>query len=74
MADPLLRDAMRLIQDIVMEAKGSLADPLSDREIEAKLRDCARLSGTDWNTDRVIDDVWRLDTLADVSGRMRAHG
>ena len=57
----------------VMEARGSLADPLSDRDIEAKLRDCARLSGTDCDIDRVIDDVWHLDTLADVSSLMRAH-
>jgi len=60
--------------EIVMAAKGSLADPLSDRGIEAKLRDCARLGGTDWDVDRVIDDVWHLDTLADVSSLMRAHG
>jgi 2-methylcitrate dehydratase PrpD len=60
--------------EIVMAAKGSLTDPLSDRDIEAKLRDCARLGGTDWDIDRVIDDVWRLDTLTDVSGLMRAHG
>jgi 2-methylcitrate dehydratase PrpD len=58
----------------VMEARGSLADPLSDRDIEAKLRDCARLSGTDCDIDRVIDDVWHLDTLADVSSLMRTHG
>jgi 2-methylcitrate dehydratase PrpD len=49
--------------EIVMAAKGSLAEPLSDRDIEAKLRDCARLGGTDWDMDRIIDDVWRLDTL-----------
>ena len=55
-----------------MAAKGSLADPLSDRDIEAKLRDCARLGGSDWDIDRIIDDVWRLDTLADVSSLMRA--
>jgi len=61
-------------EKLVMEAKGSLADPLSDRDIEAKVRDCARLGGTDWDTDRIIDDVWRLDTLTDVSGLMRAHG
>jgi 2-methylcitrate dehydratase PrpD len=60
--------------EIVMAAKGSLADPLSDRDIEAKLRDGARLGGTDWDIDRIIDDVWRLDTLADVSSLMRAHG
>jgi hypothetical protein len=61
-------------EEIVMEAKGSLADPLSDRDIEAKLRDGARLGGTDWDIDRIIDDVWHLDTLADVSSLMRAHG
>jgi 2-methylcitrate dehydratase PrpD len=60
--------------EIVMAAKGSLADPLSDRDIEVKLRDCVRLGGTDWDIDRVIDDVWHLDTLADVSSLMRAHG
>lgn len=60
--------------EIVMAAKGSLADPLSDRDIEAKLRDCARLGGTDWDLDRIIDDVWRLEQLADVSSLMRAHG
>ena len=59
------------LSEIVMAAKGSLADPLSDRDIEAKLRDGARLGGTDWDVERVIDDVWRLDTLADVSGLMR---
>lgn len=62
------------ISETVMAARGSLADPLSDRDIEAKLRDGARLSGTDWDVDRVIDAVWRLDTLADVSRLMRPHG
>ena len=79
LADGAARVIIRLtsgetFSEIVMAAKGSLADPLSDRDIEAKLRDCARLGDTDWDMDRVIDDVWRLDTLADVSGLMRAHG
>ncbi|WP_028346749.1 MmgE/PrpD family protein [Bradyrhizobium murdochi] len=60
--------------EVVMAAKGSLADPLSDGDIEAKLRDCARLGGSDWDIDRIIDDVWRLDTLADVSSLMRTRG
>jgi 2-methylcitrate dehydratase PrpD len=60
--------------EIVMAAKGSLADPLSDGDIEAKLRECARLGGSDWDPDRIIDGVWRLDTLADVSGLMRPRG
>ena len=60
------------LEEIVMAAKGSLTDPLSDRAIEAKLRDCARLGKSDWDTDRIIDRVWRIDTLDDVSSLMRA--
>jgi 2-methylcitrate dehydratase PrpD len=67
-------DSGETFEEIVMDAKGSLADPLSDRDIEAKLRDSARLGGADWDVDRVIDHVWRLDTLADVSSLMRANG
>jgi 2-methylcitrate dehydratase PrpD len=62
------------LSEIVMAAKGSLADPLSDRDIEAKLRDCARLGGTNWDIDRIIDGVWRLDTLDDASSLMRPRG
>jgi 2-methylcitrate dehydratase PrpD len=60
--------------EIVMAAKGSLEDPLTDRDIEAKLRECARLGGTDWDIERVIDAVWNLDTLADVSDLMGTRG
>ena len=62
------------LEETVMDAKGSLADPLTDREIEAKLRDGARLGGTDWDVERVIDAVWNLDKLNDVSDLMGAHG
>jgi len=61
------------LRETVMAATGSLADPLSDFDIEAKLRDCSRLGGTAWNADTVIDDVWRLDALVDVSSLMNAH-
>jgi 2-methylcitrate dehydratase PrpD len=61
------------LSEIVTAPRGSLADPLSDRDIEAKLRACARLSGTAWNADAIIDDVWGLDALADVSSLMNSH-
>lgn len=61
-------------EEFVMDAKGSLADPLSDRDIEEKLRDGARLGGANWDVERVIDLVWQLDTLADVSNLMKPHG
>ena len=62
-----------LLSETVMAARGSLADPLSDLDIEVKLRDCSRLSGTVWNADAVIEGVWRLDTLADVFSLMGPH-
>ena len=62
------------LEEIVMAAKGSLAEPLTDRDIETKLRDGARLGGTDWDTERVIDAVWNLDKLTDVSDLMGTHG
>src|ERR1700712_4853221 len=61
------------LSETVMAARGSLADPLSDRDIEAKLRECARLGGTAWNADAIIEDVWHLDALADLSGLMNSH-
>jgi len=60
----------KMLSETVRAARGSVVDPLSDLDIEAKLRDCSRSSGTDWNPDTVIEDVWRLDTLADVSSLM----
>jgi 2-methylcitrate dehydratase PrpD len=60
------------LEETVMAAHGSLADPLSDADIEAKLRDCLRLGGSDWDGEGLINAVWRLDSLADLSGLMRA--
>jgi len=54
-----------ILSETVMDARGSLADPLSDLDIEAKLHDCSRLSGTAWNVNVIIEDVWRLDEVAE---------
>jgi 2-methylcitrate dehydratase PrpD len=66
-----LRSGERL-EEIVMNARGSLAEPLSDADIESKLRAGLMLGGSDWDGDGIIDAVWRLDELADVSGLMTA--
>jgi hypothetical protein len=34
------------------------------------LRDCARLGGSNWNVDRIVADVWRLGSLADLPSLM----
>jgi 2-methylcitrate dehydratase PrpD len=62
-----------MLSEIVMAARGSLAAPLCDLDIEEKLRECSRLSATSWNADIIIEDVWRLDTIADVSSLMKSH-
>jgi 2-methylcitrate dehydratase PrpD len=67
-----LRSGERL-EETVMNARGSLADPLSDADIEAKLRAGLTLGGSDWEADHIIDAVWRLDMLEDVSELMTAR-
>ena len=59
-----------ILSETVMDARGSLADPLSDLDIEAKLHDGSRLSGSAWNVNVIIEDVWRLDKVADLSRLM----
>jgi 2-methylcitrate dehydratase PrpD len=60
------------LSEVVMDAHGSLADPLSDADIEAKLQAGLRLGRADWDGEAVIDAVWRLDALDDISGLMSA--
>jgi 2-methylcitrate dehydratase PrpD len=47
---------------------GNLKRPLSDRQLEDKLRDQARIG----QVDRLIDLCWRLDELDDVSELVKA--
>ena len=49
----------------VAEALGSLARPMSDAQVEAKVRALAEHSDVDM--DRLIDGVWTLDDCADAS-------
>jgi 2-methylcitrate dehydratase PrpD len=55
----------------VRHARGSLEKPLSDAEIEAKVRDLAGLGGSGADVAGVIETVWSLDDLADVGTLMR---
>jgi 2-methylcitrate dehydratase PrpD len=56
-----------ILGETVMAAKGSLVDPLSDLDIERKLRECFRLSGTAWDANVIIGDIWSLDKIQDMS-------
>jgi 2-methylcitrate dehydratase PrpD len=53
--------------------KGSPANPMSDKELEEKFRQCAAWGGLDSSQAKaVIDLVWRIETLADV-GELTQH-
>ena len=72
MPDGAARVTVRLssgevVSETVIAPRGSLAAPLGDRDIGAKLRDSVRVGGSDWDADRVIEAVWRLDAVDDVA-------
>lgn len=55
----------------VPHARGSLGRPLTDAEIEQKLRQLASLNAPDCPVDRLIDDVWSLERSVDAGALMR---
>jgi 2-methylcitrate dehydratase PrpD len=46
--------------------RGSLENPMSDTDIEAKVRDLAAFGGAGCDIDRIIGMIWNIDTLPDV--------
>ncbi|HXX85469.1 MAG TPA: MmgE/PrpD family protein [Casimicrobiaceae bacterium] len=47
--------------------KGSPANPMSDEELQRKFRECAKWGGLkDSTAERVIDCVWRIESLRDL--------
>jgi len=74
MPDGATRVTLRLssgetFTEAVVSARGSQAAPLTDSDLETKLREGVRTGRSDWDADRVIDAVWRLDAADDV-GRL----
>jgi 2-methylcitrate dehydratase PrpD len=67
--DVTLRDGRR-VGATVLHARGSAEHPLSDSDIETKVRDLGRPSGTACDIDGLINAVWRLDAAADVCALM----
>jgi 2-methylcitrate dehydratase PrpD len=56
----------RTLRTTVLHAKGSMEQPLSDQEIEAKVRGLAGHGSFRGNIDHVIDMMWRIDTLPTI--------
>lgn len=77
MPDGAARVTLRLMSgevftETVTSPRGSQAAPLSDSDIEEKLREGVRTGRSDWDADRVIEAVWRLDAVDDVATLLRS--
>ena len=57
-------------ETMVTAARGSIEKPLTDAEIEGKVRDLAKLAGTGLNGDQIIGHVWGLEKDPDVLSLM----
>jgi len=60
-----------VLSEHVQSAKGSISNPLTDAQIEEKLKTLSHYSTIDADPDLLIEQVWRLDTLKDVASVMR---
>ena len=58
------------LQEDTLFARGSLARPLTDGELEEKLRELCRTSGAAVPAQRLIDALWRIDRSPDASAVM----
>lgn len=56
-----------VVSEEVIHARGSLELPMSDTEIENKVKNLAAWGGKHCDVDRVIEAIWNLDEAADVS-------
>ncbi|MEQ1580285.1 MAG: MmgE/PrpD family protein [Steroidobacteraceae bacterium] len=64
-----LRDG-RVLSRFVAQARGGEKQPLTDTDLEAKLRDLAAFGKSGCDTSALIDAVWSLETNADAGSIM----
>jgi 2-methylcitrate dehydratase PrpD len=64
----------RTLAATVLHAKGSLQQPLSDREIEDKVRDSARHGGFTGAVDDAIAAIWAVDAAPTITPLARLLG
>ncbi len=62
----------RILVATVLHPRGSEEQPLSDAEIEAKVRNCAATGSPGCDVDRVIRLIWRLEEQSDTKALMTA--
>lgn len=79
--DPAMPDGAALVHvtmrsgatlsETVLHARGSLQAPLTDADLEAKLREGVAQNGGRFDADALIDAVWTLDKARSVAHLMR---
>jgi len=62
----------RVLTSTVTHAKGSSAHPLTDQEIETKVRDSANHGAFAGSIDAVIAAVWHIDTMPTIDALIRS--
>lgn len=62
----------RSFSALVIDARGSLARPLSDADIETKLRACVRDGSSGCDSEAVIEAVWTLEREATLGRLVKA--
>ena len=60
-----------LLSAHIAHARGSLARPLSDRELEEKLRELASYGAPSVDAKRLIQSLWQIDQTDDAAAVMR---
>jgi hypothetical protein len=58
------------LQTRIAAARGSLGNPMSDAEIEAKLRSLCEYGQSGVQAQRLIEAVWRLESSTDAGALM----
>jgi 2-methylcitrate dehydratase PrpD len=61
----------RVLELMVQHPKGSIERPLSNQEIEAKVRDLARHGALQGSVDDVIATIWKLDAMETIDPLIR---
>lgn len=59
------------LEEYVDVARGALERPLRDEELEAKLCELSTYGGSTCDARRLIDAIWKIDQMHDVSELMR---
>ncbi|MBI2869222.1 MAG: MmgE/PrpD family protein [Chloroflexi bacterium] len=62
-----LKDGTEHVREVSYPRGDTLRDPMTDRELEAKFRECARATLSRERTERVLEQAWKLEALPRIT-------